>query len=63
MLVQQEILTKFEERLLNGVDGRCANKVNPRLLISGFALLVENQSLSLDVIKSTYQNKHGIFGY
>ena len=55
MLVQQEILTKFEERLLNGVDGRCANKVNPRLLISGLALLVENQSLSLDVMKSTHQ--------
>ena len=40
MLVQQEILTKFEERLLNGVDGRFANKVNPRLLISGLVLLV-----------------------
>ena len=28
MLVQQEILTQFQKRPLNGVNGRCANKEN-----------------------------------
>ena len=49
--MQTKILEEFENVLLNGVDGRCASLANSRLLVSGLALLVGHEKLSLEVIE------------
>ena len=51
MQINQEKLTQFQNILLNGIDGVCANEENPRLLISDLALLVGNQWLSLEIME------------
>ena len=50
ILVQTQILQEFENFSLNGVDGRCASLVNPRLLVSDLAFLVGHKWLSLELI-------------
>ena len=51
MKIDQEKLAEFQSILFDGIDGVCANKRNPRLLISDLALLVGNQWISLEIME------------
>ena len=51
--MQTKVLEEFENVLLNGVDGRCASHANPWLMVSGLALLVGHELLSLELIEES----------